>query len=67
MESEKSNSITPQTPLNIEEEIFGPQYEVILNRSIPYHKIQLTAPTNSQGESETCSLCNEPKLLFKPN
>ncbi|RGB37290.1 hypothetical protein C1646_757059 [Rhizophagus diaphanus] len=53
------------------------QHEGILDGSIPYRNIQLTAPTNSQkesaqeesdqGESETCSLCNEPDLLFEPN
>ena len=67
MESERSNSIAPQTPLSIEEEIFEPQYKDILNGSIPYHKIQLIASTNSQAEPETCSLCNEPDLLFEPN
>ena len=64
MESKRSNSIISQTPLSIEEEIFGPQYKDILNGSIPYHKIQLTASTNSQAEPETCSLCNEPDPLF---
>src|SRR5256885_932613 len=51
--------------------------EGILDGSIPYHTIQLTAPINSQresaqgesaqGGSETCSLCNEPDPLFEPN
>src|SRR5688572_24822801 len=59
MESERSNSVAPQTPLNIEEEIFEFQYKDKLNGSIP--------PTDSQGESETCSLCNEPDPLFEPN
>ncbi|CAB4439040.1 unnamed protein product [Rhizophagus irregularis] len=77
MESERSNNTPPRVPFTIEEEIFGPQYEGILDGSIPYRNIQLTAPTNSQrefaqeesdqGESETCSLCNEPDPLFEPN
>ncbi|CAB4419249.1 unnamed protein product [Rhizophagus irregularis] len=59
-------------PETIEKEIFGPQHEGILNRSIPYYTIQLTVPINSQRESaqegsETCSLCNKPDSLFEPN
>ena len=75
MESERSNNTPPHVPLTDEEDIFDPfdpQYESTLDRSILYYKIQPTAPTNSQGESaqgksETCSLCNEPDLLFEPN
>ncbi|PKY40190.1 hypothetical protein RhiirA4_453506 [Rhizophagus irregularis] len=72
MESESSNSISPRVPETIEEEIFGPQYEGILNGSISYCRIQPTATTNSQGESaqggsKTCSFCNEPDPLFEPN
>ncbi|CAG8572995.1 hypothetical protein GLOIN_2v1764763 [Rhizophagus irregularis DAOM 181602=DAOM 197198] len=77
MESERSNNTPPRVPFTIEEEIFGPQYEGILDGNLPYRNIQLTAPTNSQresaqeesdqGESETCSLCNEPDPLFEPN
>ena len=44
MESERSNNTPSLVPETIEEEIFGPQYEGILNGSIPYRKIQLTTP-----------------------
>ena len=72
MESERSNNTPPPVPLTNEEDIFDPQYESTPNRSILYYKIQLTAPTNFQGESaqgksETYFLCNEPDPLFKPN
>ncbi|CAG8721187.1 16480_t:CDS:1, partial [Funneliformis mosseae] len=59
-----------QRPLK--KKYFGPQYEGILNGSIPYRRIQPTATTNSQGEfaqggSEICFFCNEPDPLFKLN
>ena len=73
MESERSNNIPPRVPLTVEEDIFGPNYRDILNRSITNHENQATAPTNSQAESETCgdsvtcSWCNEPDPLFELN
>ncbi|CAB4496161.1 unnamed protein product [Rhizophagus irregularis] len=71
MESNSSNNTPPLVPETIEEEIFGPQYEGILNGSIPYHysthcTYQFSKGIRSRG-SEICSLCNEPDPLFKPN
>ncbi|PKY30136.1 hypothetical protein RhiirB3_447074 [Rhizophagus irregularis] len=42
IESERFNNTPPRVPFTIEEEIFGPQYEGILDRSIHYRNIQLT-------------------------
>ncbi|CAG8683883.1 7138_t:CDS:2, partial [Rhizophagus irregularis] len=42
IESERFNNTPPCVPFTIEEEIFGPQYEGVLDRSIPYRNIQLT-------------------------
>ncbi|CAB5211166.1 unnamed protein product [Rhizophagus irregularis] len=42
IESERFNNTPPRVSFTIEEEIFGPQYEGILDRSIHYRNIQLT-------------------------
>ena len=62
IESERSNSIAPQTPLTNEEDFFESDY-----RSITNHENQITTLTNSQAESVTCSWCKEPDLLFETN
>ncbi|CAG8728667.1 4135_t:CDS:2, partial [Funneliformis mosseae] len=62
MESERSDSIAPQTSLTNEEDFFESDY-----RSITNHENQIITPTNSQAESVTCSWCKEPDPLFKTN
>ncbi|CAI2196894.1 7949_t:CDS:2 [Funneliformis geosporum] len=54
MESERSNSIAPQTPLSNEEDFFESDY-----RSITNHE--------NQAKSVTCSWCKEPDPLFETN
>ncbi|CAI2196208.1 12314_t:CDS:2, partial [Funneliformis geosporum] len=61
MESERFNSIAPQSPLTNEEDFFESDY-----RSITNHKNQITTLTNFQAESVTC-WCKEPDPLIETN
>ena len=64
-----SSSISPKQPKGKSSSEQQPLEKAVKD---PPKSPSLTTSTNSQGESaqggsETCSLCNEPDLLFEPN